>query len=241
MKKLQFALTLFLLGSILSCGSLGSSAGGKESVTEKLRIVHAAPSLGAITILQDEKPINSALSYGKATEYIELDETTEAVFSIRVTPEFVLPILAVKEAIVGPYKKTLLVTESAGQPVLTFIADQTATKIPGDESRLRFVNAASAAKTIDVYVTSPTTPLKGRSPIVSKLAFLATSSYFATSPGEYRIRIVADSTTTTETPEPDFDLNTFLVDSGEEITFLLLESKGGGKPYESLTLSAIGD
>jgi len=261
-KNLSLFILLSLLIFAVSCGMSGGG-GGDEQLTEKLRVVHAAPTLGKITILQDEKPIVERMLYGTGSEYVELDENSASIFSIKVEPEFVIPILAVEEDVTGPYKKTLMVTESGGQPVFTFIADQTATELPTDESRLRFINAASTSESIDVYVTSPTTSLQNRTPIASKLEFLKASSYFPTTPGDYRIRIAVntatDTTTTTtatsataaaatttdtsstssSTPDIDYDSSDYPIDSGEEVSFILLEARGGGRPYRGLTLRAV--
>jgi hypothetical protein len=260
---LLLGLTVTLIAGLLA--SCGVSSSGGEAIREKLRVVHAAQTLGKITILKDEKEIIQDLSYGAASDYIELDENAESVFSIRVDPEFVIPVLAVEEDVTGPYKKTLLVTEVAGQPVFTFIQDKTTTEIPSGESRIRFVNAAASATTMDVYVTGFNTSLSGRTPVVSALAFKGTSSYFPTDPGDYRIRIAiaaastgssssstasaaassaatsaATSSTSSEstTPEISFDSKLYPVGAGEEITFYMLDDRGGGKPFRSLSVTS---
>jgi len=230
-----------------SCG--GGGGGSGERSREQLRFVHAAPSLGAATLLQDGRPIISGISYGKASDYVDIDESVEGVttvFSIRITPEFIVPTLAVTESVTTPYIKTVILTETAGVPELTFLEDATTSATTEGESTIRFINANAAQPTVDVYVTPPDTTLTGRIPVLSALAFKGASVSFPVEPGDYRVRIVAPptaGTTATETSgsstttiKPIFDSNTYAIEGDEQLSFYFLEKRGGGKPYTSLTI-----
>ena len=254
MRIVSITLFIMLFSGFIACGSGGGSGGG-ERIKERLRIVHAAPSLGVITVLQDGIPIGKGLSYGNSLDYFEIEEG-KSKFTVRVDPEFVLPTSSTEEEVTGPYKKTLLITETSGTPVLTFIADQTDTPVPDGESRIRFLNAAAQAGAVDVYITAPSTPLSGRTAVATGLAEKSVTDYFPAEPGEYRIRIAGSSSGSGATssaassassgssgssgspsgPNVIYDSRTYAIESGEEITFMLLEKRGGGKPYRGLSL-----
>jgi hypothetical protein len=228
---------LILLSVITLLSSCGSSGGrNKERFKEQLRVVHAAPSLGTLTLLQNGKPIVAGVTYATATQYVEIDESLEGIpdiFTVRINPDFVLSPIEVEELVNSDYKKTVILTEdSDGLPELTFIEDPR-TEIPRGESRIRFLNGNLKESTADLFITAPSSSLTGRSADVAGLIFKEVSSRFAIEPGTYRIRVRS----TGKTPSIILDTQEYPVGVGEELLFIFLEKRGGGTPYTYLSLT----
>lgn len=234
-RTLHLALLLFISSLLTACGSGGGGGSGERS-QERLRFVHAAPSLGMATILLDGAPIIRDIRYGNASPYIEIDETIgeKSIFTARINPEFALPTAPLEAKIDSPYRKTLLLTEEAGVPSLTLL-DEPLIEPTSGESLLRFVNANGKEAAVDIYVTSPSTTLSGRTAVVSQLAFKGVSTAFPTEPGDYRIRVGVTAAGETA-PTVLYDSKTYSIDADESYTFIFLEKRGGGKPYTALTI-----
>lgn len=233
MKKISVAILLCsALFALIACG--GGGGGNSENSRELLRVVHAAPTLGTITVTQDGSPFVTGLTYGQASAYVDIVESAGApsVFGVRVEPEFTVPSVTAEETITFPYIKTLLITETSGVPEVTFL-DDTATQLPDGQGRVRFVNANVAAGAIDIYFTDPSIPITGRTPEVTALAVKGVSSSFTVVPDDYRVRMTKTAVTSLI-----FDSKIFPVADGLDLTFYLLEKKGGGTRYTSLVVDA---
>ncbi len=212
-----------------------------------MRIVHAAPTLGSITVLLDGDPVISGVNYGEGSPYVTIPksgESGESTFQIKVNPEFIVSAVTHTEEITSPWFKTLLLTETAGAPVLT-VLDDSADDLSDEQSSLRFINANAAVTKIDTYVTPPNLTLSGRTPLVSGLEYTKASGIFPLEPEDYQIRITgvaaattgAGATTTTGTgvttttlPKVLYNSGSYFIGPDEEVSLYFIEAKGGGTP-----------
>ena len=83
---------------------------------------------------------------------------------------------------------------AGGSAVTSFITTDDNTPAAATTTRLRVVNMSPAAGAVDVFVTAAGANLSTATPVVSNLAYKATSAYVTVAPGTYVIRAVPAGT-----------------------------------------------
>lgn len=231
---------LLVLSSILSgCGS----GGGGEQFKERLVIINGAPKTGSVNVFADTQTLVTDLPYGTDTGTIEAPEGAKVQLTVTSETQ-VVPGTPLEAKIDSGSSNVLLVGQDGATLQMTLLARDDS-QTPKGRARLSILNGAATAKAIDVYITAPTTSLKGRTPDIAALDVSKASSNIVLLEGEYRIRIAnAAATTTTATtdttvattPKTVYDSGTFTLTAGTNEYVVLLERKGGGRPYSALFL-----
>jgi hypothetical protein len=96
--------------------------------------------------------------------------------------------------------------------------------------KLRIIQAAPSAGTVDVYVTDASAAIESATPLMEDLVFRGNSEYFTLPVGRYRIRL-----TTANTKTVVLDMNQLF---GERVmrTVVATDAAGGGTPIVGILL-----
>jgi hypothetical protein len=227
-RVLPLGVALFGLGTVLLTGGCSSSSA-------HFRYVQGSP--GAPTNVDVEinsKTVLTNIGYGQSASYqstrsgshqvqiFETGTTTNPVFSGSVTFN-------------SGY--TTLITENFfSQIALAPYTDDNSVPTSGN-IRLRLINAAPSAGTVDVYVvTPPGNGITGISPNISALAYQQASgdvgkSYLSIAAGSYDVVF-----TQTGTQNIISQLSNQSFTAGQVRTVVMLDASSGGAPFDDLVL-----
>ena len=209
------------------CGS-GGGGGTNENSPERIRIVHAAPDAGALSVILDEDEAVSSLPYGEFTEYLPSPEGKEV--RIRVYSESeVIPIIDEKKEILSGKDYSLYLLEEAdSDTVVLQLGTDTNTPPDDGQFRLRIGNFSPTNATVDVYLLKPDGRVRDSTPAAAAVAYKAFTKYFDIDAGEFVVKITAADSKTVL-----LDTGVISGKDGEVRTVVVLEKEGGGKPLSS--------
>lgn len=220
----RLALLLPLLGSAACSISDGLTPDGPSS---HLRIVQAVPNAPILELVVDSTPYLSGIGFRSSSGFLEVEAGTRRV---RLFPNgSATPMLDHSFPIEFPRAYTLLATGVIGG-VQAVVAADTAPIPNAGEVKLRIIQAAPTAGTVDVYITDASVPIDSATPVLQDLVFRGNSEYFTLPVGRYRIRL-----TTANTKTVVLDMNQLF---GERVmrTVVATDAAGGGTPLVGILL-----
>lgn len=228
-RVLSLGAALFGLGTVLLTGGCSSSSA-------HFRYVQGSP--GAPTNVDVEinsKTVLTNITYGQAESYQSTSSGSHQV-QIFETGTTTNPVFSGSVTFNSGY--TTLITENFfSQIALAPYTDDNSLPTSGN-IRLRTINAAPSAGTVDVYVvTPPGNGITGISPNISALAYQQASgdvgkSYLSIPAGSYDIVF-----TQTGTQNIISQLSNQAFTAGQVRTVLLLDFSAGGAPFDNLVLA----
>lgn len=218
-------------GVLITAGWLGGcDAGTGVQIPEGqagLRVVNASPDAQALQVLIGTRSYSmagfpSVTTYGDAptgVRQLQVRTTLAATplltstVGLQVDAKYTFVVLGRVESLQG-----IMLTDDAG--------------VPGaGTARLRLMNAAQTAGTIDLYLTAPAGNIEAATPSLTNLTFRQGSAYLDAAAGTYRLRA-----TTSGTKNVIMDVPSFTVAAGQVRTAVVVEAPGGGAPYSVLLL-----
>ena len=220
----RLALLLPVLAATAYSISDGITPDGPSS---HLRIVQAVPNAPIVELVVDSTPYLSGIGFRSSSGFLEVDAGTRRV---RLFPNgSATPMLDHTFPIEFPRAYTLLATGVVGG-VQAVVAPDTAPIPNAGEVKLRIIQAAPTAGTVDVYVTDASVPIDSATPLLQDLVFRGNSEYFTLPVGRYRIRL-----TTANTKTVVLDMNQLF---GERVmrTVVVTDAAGGGTPLVGILL-----
>lgn len=192
-----------------------------------LRVVQAVPNAPILELVVDSTPFLSGVGFRSSSGFLEVEAGTRRV---RLFPNgSATPLLDHTFPIEYPRAYTLLATGMVGG-VQAVVAPDTAPIPAAGEMKLRIIQAAPTAGTVDVYVTDASVPIDSATPLLEDLVFRGNSEYFTLPVGRYRIRL-----TTANTKTVVLDMNQLF---GERVmrTVVATDAAGGGTPLVGVVL-----
>ncbi len=238
MRFRSFAL-LGAAAALIACGTEEVGPTGYEPTqpTGRFRFVHAVSDTAradTVNVTVDGVPAGVNLPYGAAapappTLYYPA-YIGERQFAVRLTSDTSVHVLDAEVAIAANTDYTVLAVGSTTVSALV-LTDNNAAPAAGNV-KVRAVNAATAAGTVDVYVTAPGASITALAPTFAGLAPRAASAYFERAAGAIQVRF---TTAGTKTVVRDVSLGT--VAAGAIRTVVLLEAAAGGTPLTSSVLT----
>ena len=125
--------------------------------------------------------------------------------------------------------------DSSSSPVTLTLFDDSREPPPGDNFKIRVINAASSLSSADVYITRQGGELSRTSPVSAALAFGAAGDYVETGIGTVQVRITAAGKTREIYNSGDLDFS-----ASEIVSVVILDQSGGGAPYQGIVLTKDG-
>ena len=194
----------------------------------QLRFVHAAPGTAAVDFRVEATPARTNVAYASnSITYSNVTPGSRAL-AVRLTGGATDLAAATQELGASRAYTAALVKRAAG-PAIVLFAD-TNTAAAAGKAKLRVINAAPAAASVDVYVTAADADLATATPVATAVLFEKASKYTEVTSGTQRIRLTAAGTKTVL-----LNLAGFELPNGGVRTVVLMEANGGGAPLQSIT------
>lgn len=216
---------LLTLAGLAAC-SLGDPLPQQEP-SSHLRFVQAIPDAPAVDLVLDDTPVRTALGYSGVTEFMRI---TSGSRRVRVrSAGTATTLLDDTLQVEFPRAYTLVATGMSSSAEAVVAPDTAPIPLPG-EFKLRVIQAAPSAGTVDLYVTDVATALTSATPLLEDLPFRGNSEYFTLPVGRHRIRL-----TTAGTTNVVLDLTEVF---GERVmrSVVAIDAPGGGPPLSRLLL-----
>ena len=158
---------------LTACGG-GDTADRLDLANPAVRFVHASPSAPNLTLYRNAaaQPDATNVAYKFAANYADVD-TSAADWSVK-TALGAAPVGAVAIDPVRGNKYTIVtLAASIIDSSVTLIIDPYNKPLPSDSTRLRLMNAAYNAASVDVYMNAPGTDIAaaGVNPLIAATAF----------------------------------------------------------------------
>jgi Domain of unknown function (DUF4397) len=182
----RLAAALAALGTLTGCQAIVSSAPEAH-----VRVINATPDSPRIDLYQDSNALAYNLDFGTVTSYIPL---APGAYNITANTAGTRQVLsAAKTTFTTSGQYTVLIGNNAASLQQLTLADQSQSAPPG-QTALRFINQATRAGAVDIYLVPAGQRASAVSPIVSGIAFGANTGYVNVPTGTYSLDIVPAGT-----------------------------------------------
>ena len=230
-------LMLLCAAALAACGDDDPTRVQPNAPTGRVRVVNTSPDTfvaKTIDVRVDNQPLNlsttaSALGYGVASPYTPVYVGSREI-EVRKGGDSTTTLFTLDATIAQGVDYTVFVTGRGTAIAPVLLTDQTAAP-PADSVRVRLVNTAPSAPSVDVYVTSTAADITTLTPTVAGLAVGAASGYLTLPIGSHRIRFTTAGTKTVVR-----DINPLNLAAGQVRTVVLTDRAGGGTPVTSVVL-----
>lgn len=225
MSKWWWALGLAAL--LAGCG------GGDDPTKARVRFVNASSGYTSLDLYIDDERRFGAVGYAGNDTYVEVDPDQTDSELRRVGSSTAL--VSTTPSLQKDRNYTLLAYGGDGA-LKTLLIDESGSKPDSGKSRLRVLNAAPDAGTLDIYVTGSDELLSDSVPLQSTAAVGTLNGYLTFSSGNRRLRITAAGNKTdlrVDLPSVSFgseQIRTLVITpgSGGMLVNVLLLTEGGG-------------
>lgn len=232
--------TFGLLSAAIALTACGTDEVGPTGVepnqpTGRIRFVHAISGTTAVNVAVDGVPLGVSLAYAASapappTLYYPAYAGNRQ-FAVRRTADTTAHLLDAAVPVAANTDHTVIAVGSATTATALVLADNN-TAPTASNVKIRAVNAATAAGTVDVYVTAPGADILAIPPTFAALAPRTASAYLERGAGAIQVRF---TTAGTKTVVRDVSVGTLA--TGAIRTVVLLEAAAGGTPLTSAVLT----
>lgn len=193
---------------LMAGGALGLLMGcsGATQENARFRVIHAAPSTGALAVRFNVEVAVNSLAYKSASPYVNILSGGHTLHLVDAATPLGAPRVSRSLEFAGSDYTALIIGASSTLDVV-LVPDDSVPSATAGNARLRVVHAASELTGVDVYVTDPAASISSVSPSLTNVAFKGASAYLDLPQGNYRVRVtltgsksvISDSGTTTLT------------------------------------------
>jgi hypothetical protein len=216
----------------LAMVALGATACDDDSTSPReeahVRFVHAAAGTEAVDFRVEDTNVREDVAYADAVSDYGAVATGSLELAARLTDGTTDLASATEDLLSGGQYTVVLVKQSSGEAIAIFADTNTAAA--SGKTRLRVINAAPSAQSVDVYVTDADADLEDATAAVTDVAPEEASKYVEIDEGTQRVRF-----TTTGSKTVMLDLEDFELPDGGVRTIMLLDDDEGGTPLQSIT------
>jgi hypothetical protein len=174
------------VGTLTGCQAIVSSAPEAH-----VRIINATPDAPRLDLYQDSNALAFNLEFGTVTSYIRL---TPGAYNITSNTAGTRQILSASKTIFaasGQY--TVLIGNTAANLQQLTLTDQSQPAPPG-QTALRFINQATRAGAVDIYLVPAGQRLSSVTPLVNGIAFATNTGYVNVPTGTYSLAMLPTGT-----------------------------------------------
>ena len=183
--------SIAILGTLTGCQAIVSSAPQAH-----VRIINATPDAPRLDLYQDSNALAFNLDFGTVTSYIQL---APGAYNITANTAGTRQVLsAAKTTFTTSGQYTVLVGNTAASLQQLILVDQSQPAPPG-QTALRFINQATRAGAVDIYVVPAGQKFSAVSPLVTGIAFGTNTGYVNVPIGTYSLAMLPAGTVATST------------------------------------------
>jgi hypothetical protein len=200
---IRLVAALAALGTLTGCQAIVSSAPQAH-----VRIINATPDSPRLDLYQDSNALAFNLDFGTVTSYIQL---APGAYNITANTAGTRQVLtAAKTTFTTSGQYTVLIGNTSASLQQLILADQSQPAPPG-QTALRFINEATRAGAVDIYLVPAGQRASSVSPLVTGIAFGANTGYVNVPTGTYSLAMVPAGTAPTNA--------TIAVYTGPQVTY----------------------
>lgn len=181
-----------------------------------VRVVHASPDAPAVNVLVDGQPVAENLTFGSATEYVDLPAGDHQVQVIPADGD--APVIDQSVTLDGWTSTILAVTGDLANIQLQQQAVDVSETDPG-QARLRLFNADPQGANLGLAIAG------SQDPLVGGTGFPNVSEYASINPGTYDLELRNTDSGEVVTSSPGFT-----VEAGQVYDLIALGAAEGGQP-----------
>lgn len=207
-------LTLLLALLLAACG------GGEDRSKAQLRLVNASSGYTALDLVVDDDRLQTSVAYGQTTGYVEVDpDNTDT----EVTRPGSSTALASATPAVSEANRYTLVAYGGEGSLKTVLLDDNADEPDSGKVRLRVLNAAPDAGSLDVYLTSADASLADAEALQSGAVVGTLNPYATVDAATWRLRVTAAG----DREDLRLDLSGIVLTSRQIVTVVVTPGSGG--------------
>jgi hypothetical protein len=175
-----------ILGILTGCQAIVSSAPQAH-----VRIINATPDAPRLDLYQDSNALAFNLDFGTVTSYIQLAPGAYNITANTAGSRQVLSAAKMTFTTAGQY--TVLIGNNAASLQQLTLADQSQPAPPG-QTALRFINQATRAGTVDIYLVPAGQRVSAVTPLLNGIGFGANTGYVNVPSATYSLAILPAGT-----------------------------------------------
>jgi Domain of unknown function (DUF4397) len=199
------AATFAVLGTL---ALTGCQAIGNPAPEAQVRIIHATPDTSGLDIYQGPNALAFNLGFGTVTSYIPLTPGTYTINADTAGSKQVLS--ATKATFAASTQYTVLLGNSAASLQQLTLTDQNQ-PAPNGQIALRFINQATRASAVDIYLVPAGQKLTAVVPLIAGVVFGTNTGYINVPTGIYSLIMLPAGTVPVST--------TIATYSGPQVTY----------------------
>ncbi len=217
--------------SVLAAGLAGcQSVAGIQPVSQ-VRVIDVSPDAPALDIYRNS-PQNSAtglynIGFGTVSSYIPVAAGTYT--NVAYTAGTQQELATVRGTFATDSQYTVLAGNIAANLHMTVLKDQSF-PAPAGQVAMRFLDQATRAGTVDIYLLPPGAALSGASPIESGVGFGGNGGYIDVPSGTYSIVVLSSGTVPSVAALPLYTGSQVSYSSGSAHTILLIDRPSATAP-----------
>lgn len=243
--------------AMIALGAGACSDSTSPGQDAQLRFIHAAPGKGELELLVDDTPLHDGVGYGDEVSAYGAVPAGDRVLTVRLTGETQAITGTMPTLQSGRQYTAVLMKWAAGDTLTSDAAiaslrrsgwsatsptsvlpppdigiaifSDTNTAAAEGKTRLRIINAAPSAESVDVYVTSTDGALDLTTAVLTDVKFQKASEYVEVAEGAQRVRFTSTGTQTVV-----LDLGEVTLPDGGVRTIVLLDDDEGGTPLKAI-------
>jgi hypothetical protein len=208
--------------SLLCAAALSGCQAVQGSATSiaQLRIIDASPNAGGLDIYAGNTAIAYNMGFGTVTSYVPMSPSTYALTAAAAGTKTAST--AVRATLANARQYTLLLSNTAASLQSQVLADQSQ-PAPSGQIALRFLNEATSAGPLDLYLVPQGNTLPQVNAIQTALNFGGNSGYLNAPTGTYTLYVVGNGTVVSTTTVPLYTGAATAYPAGSARTFILLD------------------
>lgn len=213
--RLAAALAVVATLTLTGCQAVVSSAPEAQ-----VRVIHATPDTPGLDIYQGPNALAFNLDFGTVTSYIPL---TPGTYTINADTAGSKQVLSSAKATFAPSTQyTVLLGNSTANLQQLTLTDQSQSA-PTGQIALRFVNQATRASAVDIYLVPAGQRLATVAPLVTGIAFGANTGYINVPTGTYSLTMLPAAAISAGTAPVSYTGPQITYSAGSARTIILID------------------
>jgi hypothetical protein len=204
-----------ILGTLTGCQAIVSS-----TPEAHVRIINATPDAPRLDLYQDSNALAFNLDFGTVTSYIQL---APGAYNITANTAGTRQVLSTaKTAFTTSGQYTVLIGNTAASLQQLTLADQSQPAPPG-QIALRFINQATRAGAVDIYLAPAGQKISSVTPLVTGITFGTNTGYINVAVGTYSLAMLPAGTISTGTTLATYTGPQVTYSAGAARTIILID------------------
>ncbi len=203
------------LGTLPGCSNVQGS-----TTVSQIRIIDASPNAPGMDIYQGSQVLAYNLGFGTITSYVPI--TPGSYIISADTSGSKQQLVSATGTFNANSQYTVLLGNTLAALQETILTDQ-ATAAPGGDISIRFLDEATAAGAVDMYLVPSGSTLLQTNAILTDVTFGSNTGYVTVASGTYKLVIVPTGTVISSTTVPIYSGASITYTSGSAQTDVLLD------------------